>query len=445
MPARFSDVKYVDTNFNLMLYSKIVDFLECDNKKFKKLIKKKNIKTNFSIIKSIVLKIFKFFSYIFSNQIVINNLGIKSKKYIQISYKIKQFPFFWINPNYVEQEINLEKRKKFFSSIKKEKNKNFENFFDNIVCYLLPKSYLEDFQEINSAIETSYWPKNCKKIITAYEYKLNDIFKIWVAKMTNHEAKYFLIQHGGAFGSHEYLIEEDINKSVADKFLTWGWSDKLDKKTRPFNAFQFNLINQKKLKKKINKKNKILVCYHFQSKFSSKVSSIGKTNHDRLYKLYQLKELTNNIRKKSDIVVRYSKQTSKMFNVRFDENIFHNQISFDYTNKLLTDVLNDFKLVIHDNDTTTFLTSMYFNIPTILILNPKFETFRVSARKIYKNLERNNIIFYDPASAAKFINKNEKNFEKWWYSKKLQNLREKFCKKFVRYSDKPVQDLLNQI
>ena len=75
----------------------------------------------------------------------------------------------------------------------------------------------------------THWPKKCFKIFTAYEYKINDIFKTWVSKMTNNGAKYYIIQHGGNFGSSQYHIEEDVQINVADKFLSWGWADKNEK------------------------------------------------------------------------------------------------------------------------------------------------------------------------------------------------------------------------
>ena len=71
-----------------------------------------------------------------------------------------------------------------------------------------------------------YYPINeNNKFLTAFEYKKNDIFKFWVAENSLLRGKYFIIQHGGAFGIDQINNEEDYIKQISDKFLTWGWKD----------------------------------------------------------------------------------------------------------------------------------------------------------------------------------------------------------------------------
>ena len=64
--------------------------------------------------------------------------------------------------------------------------------------------------------------------------------------MVSKKAKYIILQHGGNFGSSEYEIEEDMQKSVAHTFLSWGWKDKIHRNVKPFCAFHLNFIKKKK-------------------------------------------------------------------------------------------------------------------------------------------------------------------------------------------------------
>ena len=155
-----------------------------------------------------------------------------------------------------------------------------------MIYLLIPKSYLEDFSSINDSLNHSYWPKHCNKILTAYDYKVNDVFKIWCANMVKQKAKYLILQHGGNFGSSEYEIEEDIQKGVADTFLSWGWKDKIYKNVKPFCAFNLNFIK----KKIVFKNNNLLICVHFNSKYSYRISSLPKTNFDRINRLFRIKK-----------------------------------------------------------------------------------------------------------------------------------------------------------
>ena len=171
---------------------------------------------------------------------IINNCGLKFYHNLILNLNLYQFPFLWINPKYKNDRFT--KKKKIF---KKKSKKNLRIFLRQVFIFI-PKSYLEDFKEINNALENSYWPKKCFKIFTAYEYKINDIFKTWVSKMTNNGAKYYIIQHGGNFGSSQYHIREMYN--VADKFCLGDGQTKM-KKILKFNAFPLNFIKSKKMVK----------------------------------------------------------------------------------------------------------------------------------------------------------------------------------------------------
>ncbi len=437
IPKNFRDLRYVDENFNLMIYSLILDYTNKKTVKEKTLKLDKYQKNNFSIFDTLHSKLLKILSIFASNKIVFNNIGISLYEYIKLNLSYKQWPFIWIDPTYMEFEKNLKKRKKYLKKEKDNKAKNFENFFDQIIYLFIPKSYLEDFYSINNSIKKSYWPNNCKKIVTAYEYKLNDIFKIWCANMVRNKSKYFIIQHGGSFGTAEYLLEEDYQKEIADKFLSWGWNDKYFKNVVKFNAFQFNFFE----KRKTNNENEILICSHFHSKFSSKISSLPKTNYDRLFKLYQIVKFIENLNTNSNIRIRYQKYTEKFWNFKFNEKLFPNYVKFDHGEKNLQKIINNYKIIVHDNDSTAFLLSMYMNKPSILILNKKFERFRKISKQFYKSFEKKGIIFYDPKKAANFLNKIQNNIDNWWLDKSLQKLRSKFCFQFAKFSSNPTNDL----
>ncbi len=436
IPDTFRDVKFLNKEFNLMILSLILDFDK--NKVIKKTLKivehpKYSIKK--TIFEKILSKVFYIFSLLFKNKIILSNVGVTFIDNIKVNLFLKQFPFILFEPNYKKKKINIVKRKKFF--FKKRKKKNFEGFFDQMIYLLIPKSYLEDFSSINDSLNESYWPKHCNKILTAYDYKVNDVFKIWCANMVKQKAKYLILQHGGNFGSSEYEIEEDIQKGVADTFLSWGWKDKIYKNVKPFCAFNFNFI-----KKENRFKNKnLLICVHFNSKYSYRISSLPKTNFDRINRLFRIKKLIKNLNSKNPITLRYQKSLEKNFEVKFNKNFFPSYINYDTAKQHIRKIIHRYNLIIHDADSTTFLESMFLNFPSILLLDKNIDRFRSKADKLYKDLESKNIIFYDPVKAAKFIKKIESSVDKWWYNQDLQKVRKDFCNNFAKHSKNPIKDL----
>jgi putative transferase (TIGR04331 family) len=442
IPEQFGDLNAQNKDFNCWIVSKIVEYKK--NIKFIKknapLIKKYKFKPNkkYKLLKIYEL-IFKMFSKIFNCNFFMHGMGFSKFETLYLNFKLSQFPFFWIDPVYENKKVNIEKRKKYF--YKKSNKKDFENFVKQMIYLTIPKDYLENYNNIRNAIDKSYWPKKNKIILTAYSYKFNEIFKIWVAGMVEKGSKYLILQHGGSMGLAAFNLEVDVQIDLSHKFLSWGWKDKV-KKIIPFNAFVLSMRKKKFFN--ISAK-KIFICITLWNKFSIGLFSFPRTNLDRLRKINSIKCLIDNLNNNlSDkIVLRYVKKTEKRFLYKFQEEKFNKRIKYDRADLPFHKVTSKGKLFIHDSNSTGFLETMFYNLPTILILDKKCDTFRKTNEKLIKLLERKKIIHYDANLAAKFINANFNNIEKWWFNKDLQLIRKKFCLKFVKKTNNPVNELKN--
>ena len=81
--------------------------------------------------------------------------------------------------------------------------------------------------------------------------------------------------------------------------------------------------------------------------------------------------------------------------------------------------------------------SLNLNLPTILIFDKNYCQLRKKTLKYFRLLEKVHILFYDPKKAAKFVNKNYKNLDKWWNSRKVQNTVKMFVNQFAKPSNDP--------
>ena len=99
----------------------------------------------------------------------------------------------------------------------------------------------------------------------------------------------------------------------------------------------------------------------------------------------------------------------------------------------LKKIMNDYNLFIHFFISTPLFECIYFNKPSILIidrrilflqLKPRFEEFI----KKYKN----KIFFHSCDEAIQFI--KDKDLEKWWNSSSVQEMRKEFCDEFCNDS-----------
>tara|TARA_B110000858_G_C17570744_1_gene366771 strand:- start:165 stop:485 length:321 start_codon:yes stop_codon:yes gene_type:complete len=94
--------------------------------------------------------------------------------------------------------------------------------------------------------------------------------------------------------------------------------------------------------------------------------------------------------------------------------------------------LQNARLVICTNNSTTFLECIYNNTPTIIFWDCKLWEIREEALSYINLLVENNILHFSPESAAFHVNKVYNNVNFWWSSKKVQDALSTFKHEFVR-------------
>jgi len=60
----------------------------------------------------------------------------------------------------------------------------------------------------------------------------------------------------------------------------------------------------------------------------------------------------------------------------------------------------------------------------------KLDKLDLNFKRMIQNLKDVNIVFGSSKKASQFINNNYFNIKEWWFNKKLQNVRNKFVKKY---------------
>ena len=347
-----------------------------------------------------------------------NNFGLVNE--IKLAWRFKQFPILsYEEKKFTKKNIDIELRNKIKKSVKL-KNK-FDKHCFSAVCDLMPTLFLENFEDLEYFKNDVNLPSNPKAIIMSFPLWYQTKLLFYVASLIENKKSVFIYaQHGGTYGLAKINWHEKFEISVADKYLTWGWQNKKNTKIKKFFLF-------KKLKKKNLQKKYLTVIMRDRLKryFSSLESSTGTevysdyiTNASNF-----LFNLNSSVTK--DLIVRLPPDTKNNFD--FYDNLkkkfkFENHESF-------LESCNKSKLTIHTSNATTFLETLSSNMPSIIILNKKTNPFNSKAKSLLKSLEKNNILFYDPLSAAKFINKIWKNkIEIWWNNRSTQHAVQRFSK-----------------
>ena len=440
--------KTVDCNsqskhYHYWILSEIIKY----KRKFQYIEKKYVIKTNqnkkkkFSIVDNLFKYLMKFVLIFSSPKIFIRDLGIKKKYILLLNLRLKQFPSIWIEPHYKSNKINVEKREKYF--YKKKKIKNFNNFLNSIIYKTIPKSFLEDFDNINLSVK-SFWPKNVKTILTA-GFRQSDIFRIWIANMKRKRSKIYMFQHGGFIGMSMFHDGEESESYLVDKFFTWGFKNN---KKNLFPLFSLGL-STKKINKNLNgKENKIIFCISSNTKYLCQVPGFfPRNNIQRIKKIFIIKQTLAKLKKeiKEKVIIRYDHKSYSRNKILINKKLFGEEFIFDNCATQLTNHLNNTRLVVHDCCSTGWLETIFFNIPTVIILDKKVEVFRKGFNKNLNELIKCKVIHYSHDSLIEFINNNYHEIDNWWNSNLVKKSIHSLQKEYIKGSNDPINDLIKTL
>ena len=379
----------------------------------------------------------KFLSTTSSSDFFAQNMAFSRKGKLIFNSYYKQFRLVYPEKsNLISSSLNINIKDRItFLHENKSRNK-FINFLFSQLPYNLPKIFFENYKiNVNNLKKLSF-PKNPKKIMTAYDHHFNDLFNLYVAKNVDNCSKYYIFQHGGSYGVSDNHTPEHLDIEVSDKFFSWGWKN--NKKVIPF-CFQKHLFSSEVMQTKKNK-GIIIPTIEFHKCPMDVMGGIPRYKNELDSYIDDIVFFIKKLDKK------YKKEISiKYLDVRNTDYVkksiyyAHPKLKF-FQSKKNTYEMNS-KISIETLNSTGFLEGMLLNHPVILVVNKKYSLIRKSAKKYFKKLHKLKIVHYSAYEAANFVSKNYNDISRWWNNSELQKARKIFCNKFARKSNNPFLDI----
>ena len=397
--------------FNNVIFYHLLKFVNISN--FKYFITKKNKKNPLNKDRIYLNKFKKYVSALSNRQVIFYNSTLSFRTHFELYFKY----FFFSDYEKLQVNSNLDSN---FRNKNKNKNKklNFQEILNFFLIKFIPKSYLENFDLIKNNRKNKFFEK-ASIFITSISHIMDDYFKILFANMKRKKKNLRLIvlQYGS-----DYILKKESHSNLSyelcDKQLNWGTIE--NKKKSVFIGANLNLRSNKEIEKNKNyKKFKILyICNDFPLYNYKNISIKIGPNYYR-HHLFQekfLKEIHPTIRKKIDIkpyFINYGWDLEKRLKSIDDKFSFLKE-------KNIKNLYRKYDLIISSTPTTTFLESIYLNIPSITLFDNKIWQLNSKAQNLFKKLKKHNIYFSDPSFAANYINSNFKTLKLDWYSSKCQ-------------------------
>jgi len=416
----------------------ISEFIKFKNFKFKTFrYKEKQIQRNFNkYVKDLFLRtnlkiriystISLFFAKIFKPKYMIDDIGLSFKDLAKLNFSLKQLPYFWPNITYKNEAYNYNLRHKFLKSLKADNQ--FEIFYNRIIEKFLPKTFMENFDNIYETYKKKY-PTNPKIYFTQNIHTPNNR-KILVSLLKKNNAKILISQHGSLYGTSVYSVGENAERLVANKFITWGW--KKTNKDIPFYSIKFSKFKKNNSNKEYGKD--ILFCTSLCCKYLNKPNVFPRQIIDSLETIQMINKISKCLRKFNNVktVVRYlGKSQNSGFYI--DKKLYSNLINFDNSEFKLSEELKKYKLVIHENfSSTSYLETISLDFPTIIFMKKDNQKYLDKSFHIYlKIFIKSKIVHTSTKSLQNFLKQNLNSIDAWWYSEEVRKTLKNFKKKYI--------------
>ncbi len=312
-----------------------------------------------------------------------------------------------------------------------DRKKNFENFILYLVPKLMPRIYLEDFKKSKDYILKEF-PVTPKMIFTSVNYQAKDYFKILCAEMNDLGSKLIIGQHGGHFGLGRHNQTIDHQRSIAFKFISWGWKSKNHSQVIDLPSVQLSSKN-------------------FGSKKNGYILHITSSLPRYFYCNYSVPIAGQYLSYINDQVLflrNLNKPTFNRLKIRLDSSFkseswdlgkifsFYGYSKYiDATKRPLQSLLKKSCLSICTHNGTVYLETLSNNFPTIIFWDKRYNEIKPESEKYIQSLVDAGILFFSPIEAAKQVNKIIYDLDSWWYSKDLQLTIKDFCQNFARTSN----------
>jgi putative transferase (TIGR04331 family) len=301
----------------------------------------------------------------------------------------------------------------------------FETLARQVLPELLPKAFVEGYKQLTRNVEDLPWPKSPRVIWTSNYHFSCELFKYWAAKKCADGCRLVIGEHGGlgtgAFnGAHSYEV------SVADSYLSTGWSDVKQTKIIPIGNFR--QVNRKQIP--LNNGLALLVC-GIMPRYSFDIRSMMLSSQviDYLNDQFRFVDALQNEIKKNLLVRLYHSDYFWDQKGRWEER--QPGIRLDSATRPIWEVAKGCRLFIATYNATTYIESLSLNFPTVIFWNPNHWEVKVDAQPFFDGLKEVGIFHETPESAAQHINKIWHDVTKWWQREDVQMARAHFCEAYA--------------
>jgi len=317
---------------------------------------------------------------------------------------------------------------------------SFDSCVRKLVPWLLPSAYLEGYGSLGAQINRLRWPERPSVVFTSASHFYDDVFKAWCAEKVEAGAPLVIGQHGGHVGIGWSFVH-DHQMEIADRFLSWGWEAAKDPKVVPVGMLKAPVLPDRPLD---GDGRAVLILGNETAQLTSLTSSaLSSQFNDYLEELHTFaEELTEEVR--GELTVRLSRhdidwEVGERWRSR------HPEVALDDGHRSVLDLLSETRLFITTNNGTTFLESIYLDVPTVMFWDTGKWGLTNLAIPVFAELRAAGVFFDDPIDAARHVSEIWDDVGSWWENPAVREAVASFSVQFCRRSPDVVDGVRSEL
>jgi len=306
----------------------------------------------------------------------------------------------------------------------------FNKILNNVLPTSVPLCFAEGYRDLKKKTRKDC-PRAPKIIISAGAYHHDELFKVWAAECSEKGTKIIIMQHGGVYGVFSYLQIQDHDLSISDRFYSWGWT--LTNYNHKISSSPSACHYRNRLTGNSDRKTKVLLVTTVVYRYLFRLRASDQSVVD--YMIWQQKFIEHlNCEIRQKLIVRLHR---KEFGWHLGQRLkdMYPDIDTEFWKIPFHQRLQQCRLYVFDNNSTTFLEALALNKPSLLFWNPVTNELHPETACYFDELRAVGILHDTPESAAAAVNSFYDRVEEWWCDPMIQSVRRRFCSNFVKLTD----------
>ena len=300
----------------------------------------------------------------------------------------------------------------------------FERALISTLPHYLPAVYLEGHDAVRR-FALSRLGRLPKILFSATGWHLNEPFKFAAAECAEQGVALWGLQHGGVYGFWEHADGEHFERSVVDRFYSWGWASAAnDPKVRNLPHPQLTRAAP------LAPGRDILFVPAAIFLHNVRLSHFGgeRLSHDYFERQSRfMQALPGQLHERLTarfFYLDYGWRQKERLQEAFP------RIRFDDPSRPFAESLRHARISVHDCPMTTFLEALAADAPTVLTWDPAVWPMREEARPWFERLRTAGILYPSPEDAARHVARIYEDPAAWWNLPAVREAREAFCNRY---------------